>query len=75
MLEMCPSVFYSKHHKFYPYRRNKSTVDYNRYLGNSEIFAVLDFYVYIAFLLFILRSHLAENTNSLDYEEQSRKRY
>jgi hypothetical protein len=75
MLEMGPSVFYSKHHKIYPYRRNIFTVDYNRYLGNSEIFVVLDFYVYIAFFLFSLCSHLTKNTNCLDYEEQSRKRY
>jgi len=67
MLEMGPSVFYSKHHKFYPYRRNIFTGDNNRNLGNSEIFAVLDYYVYIVFLLFSLCSHLTENTNCLDY--------
>ena len=67
MLEMGPSVFYSKHHRFYPYRRDIFTGDNNHYLGNTEIFVVLDFYFYIALLLFSLCSHLTEKTNCLDY--------
>jgi hypothetical protein len=42
MFEMFPSALYSTHEKISPYRRNRFTVDYNRYLRNNEIFIVLD---------------------------------